>query len=299
MTHHKVSKLRSTSPAPDDIQPEERELLTYVDRSRDEDALHAEIRALREEVRQLRLQRDTEEVQDPSTSTLHKFWHRAGWLVVLLAFQSTSSLILERFDLLVQRHPMIIYFLTMLVGAGGNAGGQTTVLVVRQLAIGQMKGENTEATSALQLIVEQIWVGIRLGVVLFLACFVRCFLFDVEWSESVAICASMVAIVCSSTLIGAALPNMLKWADMDPAHAGAAIQVVMDITGVSLTCLIACLILGVPLSGDGAENGHHVSKPIILGSIRHGTHTLGYGTVGTMEAFGQLHQQAHVIVTDD
>lgn len=271
MNHHKVSKLRSTSPAPDDIQPEERELLTYVDRSRDEDALHAEIRALREEVRQLRLQRDNEEVQDPSTSTLHKFWHRAGWLVVLLAFQSTSSLILERFDLLVQR----------------------------QLAVCQMKGESPEATSALQLIAEQIWVGIRLGVVLFVACFVRCFLFDVEWSESVAICASMVAIVCSSTLIGAALPNMLKWADMDPAHAGAAIQVVMDITGVSLTCLIACLILGVPLSGDGAENGHHVSKPIILGSIRHGTHTLGYGTVGTMEAFGQLHQQAHVIVTDD
>lgn len=46
-------------------------------------------------------------------------------------FQSSSSVILERFDPLIRAHPVVIYFLTMLVGAGGNAGGQSTVLVVR------------------------------------------------------------------------------------------------------------------------------------------------------------------------
>lgn len=289
MATTRSAKKRSTSP-PNDIESDERELLTLVDRGQlswDEDTLHAEISALREEVRQLRSVRDQDEISDSSTSTLHKFWHRAGWLVVLLAFQSSSSIILERFDLLVQRHPIVIYFLTMLVGAGGNVGGQTTVLVVRQLALGQAQGEKSDGKSAWREIAEQGWVGIRLAVILFFASFFRCFVFEVEWSETVAICASMTAIVCTSTLIGAALPNMLKWLDMDPAHAGAAIQVVMDITGVTLTCVISCLILHIPLNHD-STGGHH-RTPIILGSIRHGLHTIGEGRMQGMHSFGYGH----------
>merc|ERR1719174_3361872 len=70
--------------------------------------------------------------------TLDKFWHRAGWLVLLLAFQSCSSFILERFSVLITTHPVIIYFLTMLVGAGGNVGGQSVVLVIRRLAVARL-----------------------------------------------------------------------------------------------------------------------------------------------------------------
>mmetsp|Transcript_81989 Transcript_81989/g.265618 ORF Transcript_81989/g.265618 Transcript_81989/m.265618 type:complete len:300 (-) Transcript_81989:195-1094(-) len=59
-----------------------------------------------------------EDVDD--TASLHKFWHRAGWLVCLLMCQSTSSVILEHFEILITTHPVVIYFLTMLVGAGGE-----------------------------------------------------------------------------------------------------------------------------------------------------------------------------------
>ena len=47
---------------------------------------------------------------------------RAGWLVGLLVFQSLSSFILAQNELLLQQHAVIVQFLTMLVGAGGNAG---------------------------------------------------------------------------------------------------------------------------------------------------------------------------------
>jgi len=52
---------------------------------------------------------------------------RSSWLVGLLVFQSCSSFILARNDALLQRHPVIVHFLTMLVGAGGNAGNQASV----------------------------------------------------------------------------------------------------------------------------------------------------------------------------
>ena len=52
---------------------------------------------------------------------------RAGWLVGLLVLQSMSSFILARNEELLEEHMVIIRFLTMLVGAGGNAGNQASV----------------------------------------------------------------------------------------------------------------------------------------------------------------------------
>lgn len=52
---------------------------------------------------------------------------RAGWLVGLLILQSMSSFIISRNEKLLQQHLVIVRFLTMLVGAGGNAGNQASV----------------------------------------------------------------------------------------------------------------------------------------------------------------------------
>lgn len=192
------------------------------------------------------------------TESLHKFWHRAGWLVLLLMCQSTSSLILEHFELLIKTHPVVIYFLTMLVGAGGNAGSQSTVLVVRRLALAAAragKGGTAERFSMRRIVGAEVSVGARLAFVLFCGTFVRCVVFQVRGVECLAICLSMLAIVFTSTLAGAALPLLLSRFQMDPAHAGATIQVVMDISGVSLTCVVSCLVLGIPLtSGQAAHN---------------------------------------------
>jgi hypothetical protein len=69
----------------------------------------------------------------PSNRGLNEesFWQsvsdRAGWLVGLLMMQSMSSFILARNEALLQEHLVIVRFLTMLVGAGGNAGNQASV----------------------------------------------------------------------------------------------------------------------------------------------------------------------------
>jgi Mg/Co/Ni transporter MgtE len=208
---------------------------------------------------------------DSDTESLHKFWHRAGWLILLLMCQSTSSVILEHFDVLIRSHPVVIYFLTMLVGAGGNAGSQSTVLVVRQLAlaaVGRRKGEPLDDRFSLRRIVcSEVSVGARLALVLFVGTFVRCVVFQVRGVECLAICLSMLAIVFVSTLVGAALPVLLNRLKMDPAHAGATIQVIMDISGVSLTCVVSCLVLGLPIGGGAqlAQDGN-----VTAGSAAHG-----------------------------
>eukprot|EP00913_Durusdinium_trenchii_P034603 g32373.t1 len=120
----------------------------------------------------------------------------------------------------------------MLVGAGGNAGGQSTVLVVRRLALAAChRSEGTTVISFRRIIAPEILVGAKLAVVLFGAAFLRCIIFKVYGAECVAICLSMLVIVFTSTALGAALPLFLSQMGVDPAHAGATIQVLMDVSG--------------------------------------------------------------------
>merc|ERR1712232_1151737 len=100
-----------------------------------------------------------------------------------------------------------------------------------------------------QIVGSEISTGAQLALLLFVASFVRCVVFQVRGVECLAICLSMFCIVFTSTLLGAALPLILRKLNIDPAHAGATIQVVMDISGVSLTCVVSCLVLGLPLQG--------------------------------------------------
>ena len=64
---------------------------------------------------------------EPTISFGEALRDRAYWLVGLLVMQSCSGIILSRNEVLLANHPVIIYFLTMLVGAGGNAGNQASV----------------------------------------------------------------------------------------------------------------------------------------------------------------------------
>jgi len=201
---------------------------------------------------------------EDEVASLHKFWHRAGWLVLLLMCQSTSSVILEHFEVLIKTHPVVIYFLTMLVGAGGNADGQSTVLVVRRLALAAVNGRSHAGDagfSVRKIVGSELSVGAQLSLVLCCASFVRCVAFQVRGEECLAICLSMLCIVFTSTLVGAALPLLLRRMNMDPAHAGATIQVVMDISGVTLTCVVSCLVLGLPLSGRAGPRAAPGSAP--------------------------------------
>ena len=81
---------------------------------------------------------------EPDLSFKAAFKDRAYWLVGLLALQSMSGLILARNEVLLQTHPVIIYFLTMLVGAGGNAGNQAAVRGERIMSLNFMTWYNYE-----------------------------------------------------------------------------------------------------------------------------------------------------------
>ena len=151
---------------------------------------------------------------------------------------------LRRLQELIKNHVVVTLFLTMLVGAGGNAGNQSTVNVIRGLATGSITG----ATAA-KVIFTEAKIGIVLGTVLACVAGLRVVLTGGDVVSAAAIGASVLCIVATSTAAGAVLPVMLARNGIDAAHAGPVIQVLMDILGVTITCLICSglfSLLGAP-----------------------------------------------------
>ncbi len=175
---------------------------------------------------------------EPNITFLDAMKSRAYWLVGLLALQSCSGFILSRNELLLQDHPVIVYFLTMLVGAGGNAGNQASVRVIRGLALGTLN----PATQS-QFLSRELRMAFALSSILSIAGFARAIIFQTPFPETMAVTLALSMIVFSSICLGAVLPLVLQKMGVDPAHSSTTIQVIMDILGVVLTLFVSTAVL--------------------------------------------------------
>ena len=160
---------------------------------------------------------------------------RVPILICLLVLQSGSSFILRHFEATLERHVQITLYLTMLVGAGGNAGNQAAVGVIRKLATGS-KGKSVDLRRecAVALVVGALVTGFG---------FFRVLLFEWSLHVSFAISVALLLITTTSVVVGSLLPLLFKRLGLDPAHAGPTIQVLMDLLGVFLTCLCCSVLL--------------------------------------------------------
>jgi len=218
--------------------------------------LAAENEALRKRVAELEVLADrTEglcEVLDDGGGWTSSLGTRAAWLLGLLACQSCSSFILADNEALLVTHPTVIFFMTMLVGAGGNAGNQAAVRIIRGLATGEVDSKPTERT--VSIVSDEIARAVALALVLVVAGFLRVVLFESGSStylvDAAAISASLFIIVSSSVVLGTLLPLLLSSLKVDAAHASTTIQVVMDVMGVLITCTVAPLIFNAASSGS-------------------------------------------------
>jgi Mg/Co/Ni transporter MgtE len=128
----------------------------------------------------------------------------------------------------------------MLVGAGGNAGNQSAIKVIRGLATGTITATGESMRKVLQ---QQAAVALMLGTGLAAAGWMRVYLTNGDALNSTAISMALFLIVVTSVLLGAALPFGLAKAGVDPANAGTTIQVLMDCAGVLITCIVCHYVL--------------------------------------------------------
>ncbi len=173
-----------------------------------------------------------------STPILHLYKNRVFWLVFLVFGSLLSGIGIAHFEDIIAQNIVLVFFLPLLVGSGGNAGSQSSTLMVRALATGDVQFKDW-----FSLLGRESLVALCLGITMAVAV---SFLGFYRGDEYVALvlAISMVGIVLLGCLIGMSLPFILNKFGFDPASASAPLVTsICDATGVLVYLSIASVIL--------------------------------------------------------
>ncbi|NNE17419.1 MAG: magnesium transporter [Myxococcales bacterium] len=169
-------------------------------------------------------------------------WKRGSWLVLLFIAQLlTATVIRQNQDFLAATVELVL-FIPLIIASGGNAGSQSATLVIRAMAVGELRPGDWAKVAGRELL-----IGLSLGIALGLIGFARGW-FAGETVEPIAIAtavgASILAIVTLSTMIGSLLPLLIRRAGLDPAVSSTPfIASVVDVLGLVVYFAVAQVIL--------------------------------------------------------
>jgi len=185
-----------------------------------------------------------------SIPSMVHFRRRAVWVVVLAIVGLASGAILELFEDTLTTVIILAFYMPMLIDTGGNTGSQAATVVIRALALQQIR-----TADILRVLWKELRISILLSLVLVFVSMGRIFLFTPSSKTtggfSLLEIGTVVALalgvqVISSTLIGAMLPLAASKAKLDPAVvASPALTTMVDITGLLIYFGVAKLLLGI------------------------------------------------------
>lgn len=169
------------------------------------------------------------------------FWNRFLWLGVLLFTSLLSTSIMELNAEVLSQMVALAFFIPMVTGTCGNAGAQSATMVVRSLALGEVR-----TADGLRVFRREVVMGLALGAALGLMAWFRVFLQDHNGMLACIVGSALLATLLVSNLVGALLPLGLKKLRLDPAlTAGPFITTIIDAVGITVYFQIAVLLLNV------------------------------------------------------
>ena len=146
------------------------------------------------------------------------FKKRIFWLLLLMISATFTSGILSTFESSLAVYPALVAFIPMLMGTAGNAGGQSSVAVIRSLALDEI-----EFKDILKIAWKEARVAAFCGAVMAVVCFLKVMFLDSLFTSGVdVIVALVVSIAIFSTVVlakfvGCTLPMLAKKIGLDPA----------------------------------------------------------------------------------
>ena len=167
---------------------------------------------------------------------------RAPWLILLLLTSTFTSIILAGYE--NRLSPILYAFVPMLMGTAGNAGGQTSVTVIRAIAVGDV-----EFRDIFRVILKELLAALTLGLTIAAVCFGKIMLIDNLYDSIDVITALVISAVCAISLImaklvGCILPLVAKKIKLDPAVVASPLMTtIVDALALVIYCAVAIAVL--------------------------------------------------------
>jgi magnesium transporter len=172
---------------------------------------------------------------------------RAGWLTALFLGEMLTATAMGYFEEEIARAVVLALFVPLIISSGGNSGSQATTLVIRAMALGEVRLQDWWRVARRELA-----AGFCLGLVLGTVGMLRILIWQLAFHTygphypliALTVGASLVGVVMFGTLAGSTLPFLLRSAGFDPASASAPfVATLVDVTGLVIYFTVAHLIL--------------------------------------------------------
>jgi len=163
---------------------------------------------------------------------------RVFWLVILVFGSLLSGIGIAHFEEIISTHIVLVFFLPLLVGSGGNAGSQSATLMVRALATGDVQFKDWFSLLGRETVVA-LCLGVTMACAVSMLGYIRS-----DLMVAIVLAISMVGIVLMGCLTGMSLPFILNKLKLDPASASAPLVTsICDATGVIIYLFVASKLL--------------------------------------------------------
>lgn len=172
---------------------------------------------------------------------------RAGWLSALFIGETLTATAMTHFEEEIARAVVLALFVPLIISSGGNSGSQASTLVIRAMALGEVRLRDWW-----RVIRRELMTGLALGSLLGAIGFLRIVLwqaFKPIYGEhylliALTVFASLIGVVTFGTITGSLLPFILRRLGLDPASASAPfVATLVDVTGLVIYFTVAAAIL--------------------------------------------------------
>lgn len=182
------------------------------------------------------------------------FWSfikkRGVWLLVLFFGEFFTQMAMRRHDSVLTAIHGAAYYVPLLISAGGNSGSQSSTLVIRGMAVGEIK-----LGDWWRILWREAGMGLVLGIGLGAIGFGRVMMYperDVAFATTIAL--ALVGIVFAGCTVGSMLPILLKRVKLDPATSSTPfIASLVDVTGILIFVYVAKFVMAGVIAAHGAR----------------------------------------------
>ena len=167
---------------------------------------------------------------------------RIPWLLLLMISATFSGMIISSFENALSVYVILTSFIPMLMGTGGNAGGQASTTIIRGLSLNELEFKDMP-----KVMFKEFKVSALCGLTLAVANFAKLMLFDrVGITVSLVVSLTLLAVVVIAKLVGCTLPMLAKKIGFDPAvMASPFITTIVDVISLLVYFEIATWLLPI------------------------------------------------------
>ncbi len=180
-------------------------------------------------------------------SLLRMIRKRAGWLAALFLGEMLTATAMGQFEAEIAHAVVLALFVPLIISSGGNSGSQATTLVIRAMALGEIRLRDWW-----RVIRREMITGLGLGLILATIGLIRIVSWQVMFHAygehyflvALTVAFSLVGVVLWGSVAGSILPFILRGLGFDPASASAPfVATLVDVTGLVIYFSVAAVVL--------------------------------------------------------